>query len=121
MNAVELYMLRHWTIRRNAKRGTAIVHLHGEVMRWLSRPQKIVDYVELPMYPGESDADLVRCAVAVVATQHPWKVDSDVNKKQFDKQFDKPLSSQMLETVHMAQRTGGTTVAVQSIFLPKRR
>lgn len=102
------YELVRWIIRKN-KNGTARVHLHGKRKKLMGGVEKHIDYVTLAMLPDESDAELVRCAIAV--SPNTWKLGLGTNWSKFGLAFDWPLSKRLRATLCDARSVSSSNTA----------
>src|SRR6266487_4045721 len=81
------YQLERYTIRRNVR--TVNVQLHG-----LRGTEKRTESISFPLVPTITDAELVRAAV--FCSPNKWTVHFGMSIKQFNGQFNSPLSEQIL-------------------------
>ncbi len=81
------YQLERYNIRMNVK--TVNVQLHG-----LRGSEKRTESISFPLLPHITDAELVRAAV--FCSPNKWTVHFGMNVKQFNGQFNSPLSEQLL-------------------------
>jgi hypothetical protein len=95
-SAMASYKLVRWVIRKN-KNCTARVNLHGERKKVFGGVEKHIDYVTLNMLPNETDAELVRCAVAV--SPHKWKIALMTNLSKFGGKFGRPIDARLKATL----------------------
>jgi hypothetical protein len=85
------YQLVHTVIRKHGD--TATVHLHGRDRRGRSR----IEYVPLRFLPGETDAELVRCAAWM--SPNKWTVPFGQNIQQYGGKFSAALDDRLLGTL----------------------
>ena len=88
------YRLYHWVIRK--RKDTATIHLHGEHIG-LFRKHRRIEYVNVKFLPGETDAELIRCACAM--SPNKWKVKFGTNVSVFRGKFYATLDSRLMETL----------------------
>ncbi len=87
------YFLYHWVIRK--RKDTATIHLHGERNSVLKH--KRIEYVTVKFLPGETDAELIRCACAM--SPNRWKVKFGVNRQVFGGKFYATLDDRLMSTL----------------------
>lgn len=91
------YELVKWIINRNGDR--AHVHLHGEHKgHGIGNRMEII---EIGVLPGQSEADIVRCAVA--ASPSKWHLHYKTDMMQFGAKFSAKIKdAALLETIQGA-------------------
>lgn len=92
-----IYELAKWVVNRSGDR--ARVHLHGE-----HKGHGIgnrLEIIEIPILPGESEEDIVRCAVA--ASPSKWHLHYKTDMMKFQAKFSKKIEDKaLLETIQSA-------------------
>src|SRR5438309_1433161 len=92
----KLYHLYHLNIRKH-QNGTATIHLHGEHRSLFGRTSKRIEYITVKFLPGETDAELVRCAAWM--SPNKWKIPFSTNISQFSGKFYQPLDDRLKSTL----------------------
>jgi hypothetical protein len=88
-------------VKRDPKEGRARVHLHGRRNRLFGGPETRIEIIEMGMVPMESEAELVRCAVA--ASPSDWHVGFGTNVSKFAGRFTYALDARLKATLVGAQ------------------
>ncbi len=89
------YFLYYHVIHKHE--GSATIHLHGIRTTPFSGQQKHIEYISLKFLPGETDAELIRCAVWM--SPNKWRVPFGKNISQFAGKFYAPLDERLRSTL----------------------
>ena len=93
----ETYQLVHWVIKEHPSEPKATVHLHGERKKFLGGVDKHIDYVTVGLIEGETDPEIIRCAVA--SSPNQWKMTFGKNVSYFGGHFSYPLDARLMDTL----------------------
>jgi hypothetical protein len=91
------YELTKWVVNRGKNEGHARVHLHGEHKKMFGGVEKRIEIIDVGIVLGETEGEIVRCAVA--ASENDWHVGFNVNVNKFQGKFQLKLDSRLKATI----------------------